>query len=229
MLARLTGILESIDASPTGGGTVVVSPESGPGQAGALGYEVMVPSASLEVLAPRVGERVSLRTFQYLEQQAQGASFIPRLVGFLSEVDERLFDLLTKVKGLGVKRALRAMAAPSGEIAGAIASGDVAALKNLPEIGKKLAETVILELKDKVGSLAFESGSRGAVATRAASGAGSTGLDAPAAQQAVSALVRLGEDRSEAESRVRAVLKEAGDSAPKMSPDEILAASFAVG
>lgn len=234
MLARLTGILESV-GTDSGTGVAVVSPESssGSGTPGPLGYEVMLPAATADELAGRVGQRVSLRTFQYLEQQAQGASFIPRLVGFVSEADERLFDLLTKVKGLGVKRALRAMAAPSGEIAAAIASGDVTALKGLPEIGKKLAETMILELKDKVGSLAFESGlpgtGRGAVSGGSAGAGAGTGIDSPSAQQAVAALVRLGEDRTDAETRVRAVLKEVGERAPKMSADEILAASFAVG
>lgn len=234
MLARLTGILESVDTA-AGTGAAVVSPEAVPGSgvAGPLGYEVMLPAATADALASQIGQRISLRTFQYLEQQAQGASFIPRLVGFASEADERLFELLTKVKGLGVKRALRAMAAPSGEIAAAIAGGDVAALKGLPEIGKKLAETMILELKDKVGALAFESGLGGAGAGAGSKGApgaaGGTGIDGASAQQAVAALVRLGEERAEAEGRVRAVLKEVGERAAKMSADEILAASFAVG
>lgn len=237
MLARLNGILESVDAA-SGTGVGVVCPETHPGSgvAGPLGYEVMLPAATAEAMGARVGQRVSLRTFQYLEQQAQGASFIPRLVGFESEADERLFELLTKVKGLGVKRALRAMAAPTGEIAAAIAGGDVSALKGLPEIGKKLAETMILELKDKVGSLALVAGfgaeaAGGATRTGASpnGAAGGTGIEGPAAQQAISALVRLGEDRPEAETRVRAVLKEVGERAAKMTADEILAASFAVG
>jgi Holliday junction DNA helicase RuvA len=234
MLARLTGILESVDpAPPPNGGTAIVSPESpaAAGTPGPIGYEVMLPAATAEALTSSIGQRISLRTFQYFEGQAQGASFVPRLVGFLTETDERLFELLTKVKGLGVKRALRAMAAPSADIAAAIASGDVAALKGLPEIGKKLAETMILELKDKVGSIAFEMpggtlpGGRTTIAKPPATG----GIESPAAQQAVAALVRLGEDRPEAETRVRAVLKEAGDGAAKMSADEILAASFAIG
>lgn len=209
----------------------MVRPEDGVGSGvpGPLGYEVMLPAATADELASRVGQRISLRTFQYFEGQAQGASFVPRLVGFVTEADERLFELLTKVKGLGVKRALRAMAAPSGEIAAAIAGGNVAALKGLPEIGKKLAETMILELKDKVGSLAFE-GSGGATAGPKRSGAPcGTGPEGAPAQQAVAALVRLGEERTEAEARVRAVLKEAGEAGARMSADEILAASFAVG
>lgn len=233
MIARLTGILESVDASPgTSGGTAVVCPEDSPGsgQPGPVGYAVMLPAATAEELASRLGQRVSLRTIQYLEGQAQGASFVPRLVGFLNESDERLFELLTRVKGLGVKRALRAMAAPSGEIAAAIAGGDVAALKGLPEIGKKLAETMILELKDKVGSLAFEAGQAGrAGPARGTTPGAGAGLESAAAQQAVSALVRLGEDRTDAEARVRAVLKEAGEGAGRLTPDEILSASFAVG
>ncbi|MFM9958666.1 MAG: Holliday junction branch migration protein RuvA [Phycisphaerales bacterium] len=248
MLARLTGIIESVDPGPPPtGGTAIVAPESPyaashtnaspgtpgiPGTPGPLAYEVMLPAASAEALTGKVGQRVTLRTFQYFEQQAQGASFVPRLVGFLTESDQRLFELLTKVKGLGVKRALRAMAAPTGDIAAAIANADVNALKALPEIGKKLAETMILELKDKVGSLAFEAGRAGTPSGNRSPGlapAGAAGLDLPAAQQAVAALVRLGEDRTDAEARVRAVLKEAGEGAPRLSADEILAESFAVG
>ena len=222
MIARLEGILDSVDPA----GLAVVWP--GEGRAGGVAYEVMVPASSMPGLAASVGQRISLRTFQYLEQQAQGASFLPRMVGFVSEDDERLFELLTKVKGLGVKRALRAMAAPSGDIAMAIAGGDVAGLKGLPEIGKKLAETIILELKDKVGSLSLGA-SFGGGPSRAAAGTGVTdGLALDSARQAVEALVRLGEDRAEAESRVRRVLKSAENAGAGMSADEILAASFGV-
>lgn len=221
MIARLEGILESVDPA----GLAVVWP--GESRAAGVAYEVMVPASSVPLLSLRVGQRVGLRTFQYLEQQAQGASFLPRMVGFVSEDDERLFELLTKVKGLGVKRALRAMAAPSGDIAMAIAGGDVAGLKGLPEIGKKLAETIILELKDKVGSLSLGATFGGGAAAPSAAGKGdSPSLDA--ARQAVEALVRLGEDRAEAESRVRRVLKMAAEGGAGMSADEILSASFGV-
>lgn len=227
MLARLSGILESVD----GAGAVV-----GVAQAGSA-YEVMLSAHGATELAPRVGQRVELRTFQYLEQQAQGASFIPRLVGFTSEADQRLFELLTRVKGLGVKRALRAMAAPAHQIAAAIVEGDIGFLKSLPEIGKKLAETVVLELKDRVGALALDAPASGIVESRpgvsretAVSRSGSVGavLAGAAAQQAVAALERLGEDRDRAESRVRAFLKEAGDGVGGMSADEILSGSFSV-
>ncbi len=249
VLARLSGIVESVDPAgaiiaPVAPGTPLPGYSGPPGSAGPpdppgpLAYEVMLPAASLDALASRVGQHVSLRTFQYFEQQAQGASFIPRLVGFLSESDERLFELLTKVKGLGVKRALRAMAAPTHQIASAIADADIGYLKGLPEIGKKLAETIVLELKDKVGSLAFDAAATGIIEGRPGGprpGAGtggpasaSTGAASPAAQQAIAALVRLGEDRDQAESRVRAFLKEAGTGAANMTPDEILAGSFSV-
>ena len=209
MIARLSGILLTID--PT---SAVVSIGDG-----SIAYEVMMPAITLETLAGASGSRVELRTFEYLESQNQGASFTPRMVGFVSADDQRLFELLTKVKGLGVKRALRAMAAPTAEIAAAIAAGDANRLKGLPEIGKKLADTIVLELKDKAGALALGA----ALGSIEAKGSTASPTDLPAAQNAISALVRLGEDRDSAEAKVREVVRAAA-----MTPDEMLAASFEV-
>ena len=195
-----------------------------------MSYEVMVSAHASGVLAGRVGQSVTFQTIQYLEQQAQGASFVPRLVGFVSPEDRRLFDLLTKVKGLGVKRALRAMAAPSGEIAAAIAAGDVGALKALPEIGKKLAETIVLELREKVAELAFTAGEPGVGAGRqgAKGGAGDGGINSPQAQLTITALMQLGDDREGAAGRVRRALADGGEAARMWTADQLLAAVFSL-
>lgn len=142
MLARITGTLESLE----GNRAVIAHPD------GVLAYEVLVPAYLAGSLAarPDPDAPVTLYTIQYLESLNQGASFIPRVIGFASVREREFFELLTSVKGLGNKRALRAMAAAPGAIARAIADRDHRYLQSLPEIGPKLAELIIHELKSKM-------------------------------------------------------------------------------
>ena len=105
-----------------------------------------------------LGVRMSFHTLQYLEAQGQGTSFIPRTIGFGSRREREFFELFTSVKGLGNKRATRALAEEPALIAQGIAARDVKALQRLPEIGKKLAETIILELRDKIQPLLLQLG-----------------------------------------------------------------------
>lgn len=145
MLARLTGILDSLAAN-----TALLTPEGAPG----IAYELLLPAYLAEKLAASSAahsqEQLTLHTLQYLESQNQGASFIPRLLGFSSAHEREFFELLTTVKGLGNKRALRAMAMEPHAIARAIAERDARFLQTLPEIGPKLAELIVHELKSKV-------------------------------------------------------------------------------
>lgn len=216
MLARLTGTLESISAN-----TGVVAAESG------LAYEVLLPAFLADELSPRVGETVTLHTIQYLEAQSQGSSYIPRLIGFPSRDDRRFFELFTTVKGLGAKRALRALRAPFPRVAAAIADRDAKFLQTLPEIGKRLAETIVAELHGKVDPFVSP-------AHRPTPGAGvepkSVGALSDAARQAIDALIHLGEARPDAEELVRRALQAApaGDGKSALTPDEILAAAFAL-
>lgn len=153
MLARITGTLESIVDT-----TAVVAPH---GQDG-VAYQVLVPAylagrlAGIETGEPLTGSAVTLHTMQYFESLNQGASFIPRLIGFASPVERSFFELLTSVKGLGNKRALRAMAMEPASIARAIAERDARYLQSLPEIGPKLAELIVHELKTKVDGFVLD-------------------------------------------------------------------------
>jgi len=149
MLTRLQGLLESIEEN-----RATVVPEGAPGTA----YEVLLPAYLADAWLGRsgagpgaamVGHEVTLHTVQYLESQGQGASFVPRLLGFASAPERAFFDLLTSVKGLGPKRGLRVMAVEPGVIARAIAERNGRLLQTLPEIGPKLAETIVHELKSK--------------------------------------------------------------------------------
>jgi Holliday junction DNA helicase RuvA len=209
MIARITGILE--DLTPTA--AIVAPPGIG------VAYEVAVPAYLLRDLAPRMGQSVTFTTTEVLEPIGGGTSFRPRLIGFDSPAERRFYELFTTVKGVGGKRALRAMTIPAASIARAIEEDDAAALRALPEIGKRLAETVIAELSGKVGEFLEGEPGAGAIAEPKPAGA----LD-ESAEQAVEALVRLGQTRIEAE---RAVEKAVERLPEKPTADQILAAAFA--
>lgn len=188
-------------------------------------FELLIPPVAAEDLAPRTGETVTLLTHEFLEGQGQGASFLPRTLGFADATQKRVFDLLTGVKGLGPRRALRVMKAPADRIARAIAEGDAAFLRTLPEIGKKTADTMVLELRDRVGELGLTRGvAAGDVEAKLDGDAGR--LD-DAAQQAVAALVHLGEGRAEAEALVRKALRGEPETSAA-TPDALLAAALAL-
>ena len=138
MITRIAGTLETIE-----GGRAVLA--SGP-----FALEVLVPAGEVPRLATGVGGPVVLHTMVLLESQGQGSSFAPRLIGFASERDRAFFELFTTVKGIGPRKALRALARPVAEVAAAIATEDVAALTGLPEIGKRTAQTIVAELAGKV-------------------------------------------------------------------------------
>lgn len=211
MITRITGVLEGVE-----GLEAIVRVEGG------LAYQVLVPAFQGQRLKEKIGQPVTLHTHQYLEGQGQGSSFIPRLIGFASPQDRRFFDLLTSVDGLGNRKALRALAQEPALIARAIVGADTGWLSKLPEIGKKTAEKVILELKTKVQPFLTEEEVRGLDAAAA-------GAEAPmgeASEEAIAALVALGETRPDAERMVRRALGRNGSLA---TSEEILAAAFGGG
>lgn len=190
MLTRVSGQLERVE-----GNEVVVAMSGGD-----IAYQVLVPTYLAERLASRVGERVTFSTLQYLDSPNQGASFVPRLVGFANDGERRFFELLTTVKGIGNRKALRALAVEPSVIAGAIVSKDARALTRLPEIGKRLAETVIVELTGKVSG--FLSVSEAAEMSATADGMAIVAAGDPVLMDAVDALIALGETRADAEGLV---------------------------
>jgi Holliday junction DNA helicase RuvA len=115
-----------------------------------LTYELFIPGADQQRLATMLGQRVKFHTLHYLENRDQGAAYMPRLIGFSSPEDRSFFELFTTVKGIGNRKALRALQLPFAAIASAISHRDLDLLKSLPEIGKRTAETIIAELHGKV-------------------------------------------------------------------------------
>ncbi len=138
MITRLRGKLVAVDE-----GKVMIAVDS-------ITYELLIPAADVEKLLDRISQQIEFHTLHYFEGQSQGSSFIPRLVGFSSDRDREFFQLFTTVKGIGNRKALRALIRPFGEIASAIANKDTASLVSLPEIGKRSAETIIAELSGKI-------------------------------------------------------------------------------
>lgn len=216
VITRLTGTLESLEAN-----TAVVVPGISDAGSGGVAYELLVPAFLTPRLMLALGGPVTLWTLQYLEGQGQGTSFVPRLIGFASPMQREFFELFTTVKGLGNKRALRAMAIEPGWIARAVMARDARALTELPEIGKRLAETVVAELSGKVERFAAlnEAGAAGSPSQGGASrpapvtlppianGTSSIAHLPPAAADAIGALVSLGQTRADAERAVEIVVR----------------------
>lgn len=197
------------------GELVQVSEHSAHIRCGQLTYEVLVPACDLGSLHVAVGNEIELHTREIYESSNQGASFVPRLLGFSSPEARDFFELLTKVKGIGYRKALRAMREQPWTIAGAIAEQDLALLKSLPEIGGRMAETILTELKGKVDRF-IESKPAG-------TGAGKNSKRGQLAADAMSVLVQLGENRATA----RALIDRAMTADPEIdSPDVLVTASL---
>jgi holliday junction DNA helicase RuvA len=197
MITRISGLLEGLDEL-----AAVVVPG---GASGGIAYQVLVPAYLAPKLRSQVGQTVTLHTLHYLDSPNQGATFAPKLIGFAAVRDREFFELFTTVKGIGNRKALRAMAVEPSAIAGLIVSKDAKSLTKLPEIGKRLAETVIAELTGKIE--AFLPAGEIEHLDRSASNALPRGDSV--VEEAVDALVALGEQRGEAERLVGRALERA--------------------
>jgi holliday junction DNA helicase RuvA len=177
-------------------------------QVGPVALEVLVPASDATELQASLGEPLTFHTMLYLQGDSGGGSIQPRLIGFLRADDKRFFEKFITVKGIGPRTALRALHAPVGEIAQAIESRDAKALVRLDGIGKRTAELIIAELAGKVSQFAVPC----TATMRAGSGAGVRGRS-PAEEDAVSALMQLGERRADAEH----LLDRVRQTSPKLS------------
>lgn len=111
---------------------------------GGVGYEVQVAQSDLEAVT--LGERAKLYTHDHLRENAH------ELFGFSSLLAKRLFELLISVSGVGPKMALAIISLGDVEaIRSAIALGDSAFIQRASGVGKRIAERIVVDLKDKVG------------------------------------------------------------------------------
>jgi len=164
-----------------------------------VGYRVQLSAVSLSALPP-VGERASLRTYTHVRDDAL------QLFGFASNEEESVFRELISVKNVGPRAAQNILSGiEARELARAVAEGDVARLTKVPGVGKKTAERLVLELKEKLVALA-----RAAVA-------GPSADEGPLAQLE-RALLGLGFRPAQAEAAVDALREAAGGK----SVDELL-------
>jgi Holliday junction DNA helicase RuvA len=122
---------------------------------GAFEYEVLIPEFVRRRLQMELGNEVSLHTIDYLEGNAMQGRLTPRLIGFLSEVEQEFFELICSVDGVGVRKALRAMVRPVREVAAAIEDQDAKSLAGLPGIGPAMAERMIAKLRRKMPKFAL--------------------------------------------------------------------------
>jgi Holliday junction DNA helicase RuvA len=158
-------------------------------EAGGVGYDVQIPVSTFSSL-PEAGSEVRLRIHTHVREDALS------LFGFLSSDEKVLFEKLIAVSGIGPKLAITVLSGlPVGTLVNAIRSGGVDILVRVPGIGKKTAERLVLELKDKLDML--PSGPSAASAKPQAEPMGIV------EQDVLSALVNLGCQRANAETAVR--------------------------
>jgi len=122
---------------------------------GPVVHEVLVPEVVRRELQGRIGQTVALHTLEFLEGNPTRGSMVPRLVGFLSEVEREFFELICEVDGVGVRKALRAMVRAVGDIATAIEEQDATLLATLPGIGAATAERMIAKLRRRMPKFAL--------------------------------------------------------------------------
>lgn len=121
----------------------------------AFEYEVMIPETARRRLQTMLGETVSLYTLHYLEGNPAQGRVVPRLVGFLNEVEREFFELFCSVDGVGVRKALRSMVRPVKDIAVLIEEQDAKGLSALPGVGPAIAERIIAKLRRKMPKFAL--------------------------------------------------------------------------
>jgi len=153
---------------------------------GPIGYKIAIPATLLEKLPP-IGQELLLHTSFIVRENSQ------MLYGFLTQCDRDAFEVLLNVSGIGPKLALSVIGhlAPS-ELQSAIIGNDLVLLSKIPGIGKKTAERLVMELKDKLGNLWPDAAGTFITAT----------LDSPVVRDAISALINLGYSPSVAQKAV---------------------------
>ncbi len=152
MIYELRGILRRLEV-----GFAVI-------EVGPVSYEVLMPAAALGELQPLIGQELALHTLEYLEGNPTVGNLIPRLVGFVRAGDRAFFQEFIKVKGISMRKGLKALALPAHQIAAAIEGGDERLLTSLPEIGKRTAAQIITDLRGKLGEFVRPESAPAAVA-----------------------------------------------------------------
>ncbi len=182
MIARLKGQL--IEKSPV---SLVVDVQG-------VGYEVFIPLTVYYEL-PECGTAVSL----YIHTRVREDSF--KLFGFIKEADKQMFELLTRISKVGPKIALAFLSGMTAQkLTQAVFNDDIATLSAIPGVGRKTAERLALELKDKLSELNLQP----ETATASVDSIPGGGIK----NDAVSALVNLGYKKAQAEQALKKVWRD---------------------
>ncbi len=185
MIAYVNGILESIEE-----GNAVID-------VGGVGINVNISGSTMDRM-PGVGEAVKLYTYTSVKEDSFS------LFGFLSRDELALFKMLITVNGIGPKAGLSILSVMSpDDLRFAIMSGDTKAISSAPGVGKKTAERITLELRDKLKVSEEDMLRPSCVVTLD----DLTGSEASARDEAVAALVALGYNSTDAMKAVRKVIK----------------------
>jgi Holliday junction DNA helicase RuvA len=188
MIGRLEGVLR--EKSPT---QVVVD-------VGGVGYELSIPLSTFAAL-PDEGKVVALRVHTHVREDAF------QLFGFARSLEREAFELLLHANRVGPKLALTALSGiEAEELVQAIQGGDVAVLQGVPGIGRRMAERIVVELRERASELAARAVRRGGEGARVSRASGEDAL----VEQVVSALVNLGVAKQEAERAARQALEDLG-------------------
>ncbi|WP_022753119.1 Holliday junction branch migration protein RuvA [Butyrivibrio fibrisolvens] len=188
MIAYVQGILENLEIDKA-----VID-------VGGIGYEVNISASTCDRM-PGIGDNVKLYTYMNVKEDEMS------LFGFLTRDEIRMFRMLITVSGIGPKGALSILSVfDTDDLRFAILAGDVKTISKAPGIGKKTAERLVLELRDKISN-ADITGTEGiGQAAGSASTGKSSGEDASSRDEAVEALAALGYNATDAMKAVRKVL-----------------------
>ena len=158
-------------------------------EAGGVGYDVIIPVSTFSAL-PDAGDEVRLRIHTHVREDAF------QLFGFVTPDEKAIFEKLISVSGIGPSLAIKVLSGlAAGNLVSAIRSGDLAQLVRIPGVGKKTAERMVLELKDKLEGIGGTTGA--SPASKAAT------VFSAMEEDALSALVNLGCNRAAAEAAVK--------------------------
>lgn len=164
---------------------------------GGVGYEALIPLSTFTEL-PEPGKTVALHVHTHVREDAL------QLYGFATPLERDVFELLLRASGVGPRLALAVLSGLDAERAvTAIRDGAIATLRGVPGIGQKMAEKIVVELRDRAAELSLAR----------VGPAGSTAPEPAGADEAVSALVNLGYPRPQAQRLVDEATAELGPGA----------------
>jgi Holliday junction DNA helicase RuvA len=160
-----------------------------------VGYHVNVPLSTYYDVGDE-GDEIALRIYTHVREDAL------QLFGFLTPLEQQLFERLIGISGIGPKLAIAVLSGiEPGDLIGAVSRGDIARLTGIPGVGRKTAERIVLELKDRLAQFVVPAAAGGV-----APGAGGGRLR----DDLLSALQNLGYHRPLAEKAVDATLSSSG-------------------